>query len=102
MNDSDDKVLFSRSLLSRRQSPSHAKVRSTVHRIGKRTQPSLPSGRRTIESCHRALSSTHCERAKLWYLLSAYIRTTLPIGWPVSLANNSGAALASSTLAAVT
>src|SRR5437763_1713173 len=49
MNDSDDRTLFSRSLLRRRQLPSQAKVRSTVQRIGSFTQPRSPSGRRTID-----------------------------------------------------
>ena len=35
------------------------KVRSTVHRSGKSTQPFWPSGRRTITRPHLALSSTH-------------------------------------------
>ena len=48
MNDSDDRTLFSRSLLSRRHRPSQANVRSTVQRIGSFTQPFVPSGRRTI------------------------------------------------------
>jgi len=47
---SEDRIVFSRSLLSRRHLPSQAKVRSTVHRIGSFTQPSAPSGRRTMTS----------------------------------------------------
>ena len=39
MNASDDRTPCSRSLLSRRQRPSQANVRSTVQRIGSRTQP---------------------------------------------------------------
>src|SRR5512135_2593606 len=102
MKASDDRTLFSRSLVSRRHWPSHANVRSTVHRIGSLAQPSDPSGRRTMDSSHRAFASTHSYSLKLWYLLSAYIRTTLPIGWPSSRANSSVAARASSTSAPVT
>ena len=43
-NASDDRTLFSRSLLNRRHLPSHANVRSTVHRIGSSTSPRHPSG----------------------------------------------------------
>ncbi len=46
-------------------------VRSTVQRIGSRTQPSDPSGRRTIVRSQRAFVATHSYRTKLWYLLSA-------------------------------
>src|SRR5512135_285056 len=101
-NASDDRTLLSRSLLRRRHRPSHANVRSTVHRIGNRTQPSDPLGRRTMARSHRAFASTHSYSLKLWYFASAYIRTTLLTGWPSSRANNSEAALASSTSAAVT
>lgn len=59
MNDSDDRTLFSRSLLRRRHRPSQAKVRSTVHRIGSFTHPSEPSGRRMILRSHRAFAATH-------------------------------------------
>src|SRR5512135_2146691 len=58
MNDSDDRTLFTRSLLSRRHRPSQANVRSTVHRIGNFTHPRLPSGRRTISRSHFACSVT--------------------------------------------
>ena len=52
MNASADSTLFSRSLLSRRHLPSQANVLSTVQRIGKRTQPTDPSGRRTMVNSH--------------------------------------------------
>ena len=59
MNASDDSTLFSRSRLSRRHRVSQANVRSTVQRIGNRTQPSDPSGLRTMTKSQRACSSTH-------------------------------------------
>ncbi len=58
-NASEDRTLFSRSLLSRRHLPSQANVRSTVHRIGNFTHPFFPSGRRTMTISHRAFFSTH-------------------------------------------
>ena len=64
-NASDERTLRSRSLLSRRHLPSHANVRSTVQRIGSRTQPSDPSGRRTIVRSQRAFVATHSYRTKL-------------------------------------
>ena len=79
-NASDDRTLFSRSLLNRRHLPSHANVRSTVHRIGSSTQPTASFGRCTMFSSHAAFVSTHSYRMKLWYLLSAYIRLTWLIG----------------------
>ena len=63
MNASDDRTLFSRSLVSRRHVPSQAKVRSTVHRSGNFTHPVDPPGRRTMTRFHRAFSSTHSYRA---------------------------------------
>src|SRR5512147_441 len=76
MNDSDDRTLFSRALLRRRHRPSHANVRSTVHRIGSFTRPSGPSGRRTMARSHRAFASTHSYSWKSRYFESAYIRAT--------------------------
>ena len=58
-NASDDRTLFSRSLLNRRHLPSHANVRSTVHRIGSSTQPTASFGRGTMFSSHAAFVSTH-------------------------------------------
>ena len=56
---SEERVLFSRSLLSRRHFPNQANVRSTVQRSGNFTHPCWPSGRRTITNSHEALASTH-------------------------------------------
>src|SRR5947209_19242462 len=55
MNASAESTLRSRSLLSRRHLPSHANVRSTVHRRGNFTQPSDPLGRLTMTSSQRVL-----------------------------------------------
>src|SRR3954463_7509824 len=93
-NDSDDRTLFSRSLLSRRQRPSQANVRSTVHRIGSFHQASLYLGGGVNSLSPLAFSGTHSYSLKLWYFESANILATLPIGWPSSRANSSGAAAA--------
>ena len=60
MNASEESTVRSRSLLSRRHLPSHANVRSTVHRIGSLTQPLDPSGRLTMTSSHRACRRPTC------------------------------------------
>lgn len=56
---SDDRTVFSRSLVSRRQRPSQANVRSTVQRISSTTQPLTPAGRRTTSTVRGTLFSTH-------------------------------------------
>lgn len=63
MNAPDDRTLFPRALVSRRHRPSHANVRSTVHRRGSFTHPFDPSGRRTMTRSYRAWSPTHSYRA---------------------------------------
>ena len=52
--------------------PSHAKVRSTTHRLGSRTKPFALSGRLTVSSVHsspmacRSLSPAYPPSVKIW------------------------------------
>ena len=50
--------LRSQSLASRRHLPSHAKVRSTTYRLGRRVKPLAPCGRLTISSTHSLPSAS--------------------------------------------
>ena len=65
-------IVRSQSLANRRHLPSHAKVRSTTHRLGSRTKPFALSGRLTVSSVHsspmacRSLSPAYPPSAKIW------------------------------------
>jgi len=66
-------VVASSSLLNRRHFPSQAKVRSTIHRFGRVTQPLASLGRRTISSAHPPSLSAHASSPPA-YRPSAQIR----------------------------
>ncbi len=65
-------IVRSQSLANRRHLPSHAKVRSTTHRLGSRTKPFALSGRLTVSSVHsspmacRSLSPAYPPSVKIW------------------------------------
>ena len=65
-------IVRSQSLANRRHLPSHAKVRSTTHRMGSRTKPFALSGRLTVSSVHsspmacRSLSPAYPPSVKIW------------------------------------